>query len=95
LNCLAAPNKTPRARLSIHPANLAEEPFAVRIVAILLGLIFLAIAIVYWVVPAGQLPTFVPGYQAGSELTHLKHGIASAVVAVVLFGIGWYVGRSR
>jgi hypothetical protein len=66
-----------------------------RMLAILLGLIFVAIAIVYWVVPAGQLPSFVPGYQAGSQLTHLKHGIASAVVGVVLFGIGWYLGRSR
>jgi hypothetical protein len=66
-----------------------------RMLAILLGLIFVAIAIVYWVVPAGQLPSFVPGYQAGSQLIHLKHGIASAVVGVVLFGIGWYLGRSR
>jgi hypothetical protein len=66
-----------------------------RILAILLGLIFAAIAIVYWVVPAGQLPSFVPGFQAGSSLIHVKHGIAAAVVAVVLFGFAWYLGRRR
>jgi len=26
---------------------------------------------------------------------HVKHGLAAAVVAVVLFAIAWYAGRSR
>ena len=43
--------------------------------------------------PAGQLPTFMPGYSAGSPLIHMKHAIAAAVAAVVLFAIGWFVGR--
>jgi hypothetical protein len=66
-----------------------------RILGIILGLAFAALAIVYWVVPAGSLPSFVPGFEAGSAHIHLKHGIASALVAVVLFGLGWYVGRAR
>jgi hypothetical protein len=66
-----------------------------RTAAIVLGLIFAAIAIVYWVVPASSLPGFFPGFEAGSPRVHLKHGIASAVIAVVLFGIAWYAGRSR
>ena len=66
-----------------------------RTVAIILGLAFLAMAVVYWVVPAGSLPSFVPGFEAGIPRTHLKHGVASAVVAVVLFGFAWYAGRSR
>jgi hypothetical protein len=66
-----------------------------RVLGIILGLLFAALAIVYWVVPAGSLPTFVPGFEAGSAHIHLKHGIASALVAVVLLGLGWYVGRSR
>ncbi len=66
-----------------------------RTIAIILGLAFLALAVVYWVVPAGSLPSFVPGFEAGVTKTHLKHGIAAAVVAVVLFGFGWYAGRSR
>jgi hypothetical protein len=64
-----------------------------RILAILLGLIFAAVAIAYWMLPAGALPSFFPGFQAGSPLVHVKHGVASAILAVVLFGVGWYVGR--
>jgi len=66
-----------------------------RTIAIILGLAFLALAIVYWVVPAGSLPSFVPGFEAGGTRTHLKYGIAAVVVAAVLFGFGWYAGRSR
>ncbi len=66
-----------------------------RTAAIVLGLIFAAIAVVYWVVPASSLPSFFPGFEAGSPRLHVKHAIASAVVAVVLFAIGWYAGRSR
>jgi hypothetical protein len=66
-----------------------------RILGIILGLLFAALAIVYWVVPAGSLPTFVPGFEAGSAHIHLKHGVASALVAVVLGGLGWYIGRVR
>ena len=66
-----------------------------RTIAIVLGLAFLALAIVYWVVPAGSLPSFVPGFEAGGTRIHLKHGIAAVVVAVALFGFSWYAGRSR
>jgi hypothetical protein len=66
-----------------------------RILAMLLGLICAVVAVVYWWVPAGSLPEFFPGFQAGSPLVHVKHGVAAAIVAVVLFGIGWYLGRAR
>jgi hypothetical protein len=65
-----------------------------RAVAIILGLAFAAVAIVYWTVPAGSLPSFVPGFEAGATLVHMKHGIAAAAVAVVCFAFGWYAGRS-
>ena len=66
-----------------------------RAVAILLGLVLIAIAIVYWVVPAGSLPGFVPGFEAGSARVHVKHGVVAAAAAIVLFAIAWYAGRSR
>ena len=66
-----------------------------RAVAIVLGLALIAVAIVYWVVPARSLPGFVPGFEAGSPRVHIKHGIAAAVAAVVVFAIGWYVGLAR
>jgi hypothetical protein len=36
-----------------------------RAVAILLGLAFAALAIVYWTMPAGSLPGFLPGFEPG------------------------------
>jgi hypothetical protein len=66
-----------------------------RNVAIVLGLVFAVIAVVYWVVPAGSLPGFFPGFEAGVTRVHVKHGIAAAVVAAVLFAYAWYAGRSR
>ena len=65
-----------------------------KIAAIILGLLFLALAIAYFVIPAGSLPSFLPGFEAGSTRVHVKHGLASLVVAVVLFVIAWYAGRS-
>ena len=35
-----------------------------RAAAVVLGLIFAVIAIVYWLVPAGSLPGFFPGFAA-------------------------------
>ena len=66
-----------------------------RNVAIVLGLLFAVIAVVDWVVPAGSLPGFVPGFEAGATRVHVKHGIVAAVVALVLFAVAWYAGRSR
>ena len=66
-----------------------------RAVAVILGLAFAAIAVVYWTMPAGSLPSFVPGYEAGATLVHVKHGIAAAAAAVLCFAFGWYAGGSR
>jgi len=56
-----------------------------RTLAIVLGLAFAAVAIVYWLVPAGSLPSVFPGFEAGSPRVHVKHGLAAAAAAVVLF----------
>jgi hypothetical protein len=66
-----------------------------RVIAIILGLAFAAVAIVYWTMPAGSLPSFVPGFEAGSTLVHVKHGIAAAAAAVLCFAVGWYAGRAH
>src|SRR5262249_18563973 len=52
-------------------------------------------AAVSWGWPAGSLPSVFPGFEAGSTRVHVKHGLAAAAVAVVLFAIAWYAGRSR
>jgi hypothetical protein len=66
-----------------------------RVAALILGLAFALVAILYWLVPADSLPDFFPGFEPGSDRVHIKHGIAAAVVAVLMFAIAWYAGRSR
>jgi hypothetical protein len=66
-----------------------------RNIAIVLGIIFAVIAVVYWLVPASSLPGFFPGFEAGSTRVHVKHGIVSAAIAIALFAFAWYAARSR
>jgi len=58
--------------------------------AVLLGLVFVAIAVVYFVEPASSLPSFFPGHEAGSSHHHTKHGIAAIVVAIACFVFAWF-----
>jgi membrane protein DedA with SNARE-associated domain len=64
-----------------------------KMIAFLLAIVCAIAAVMYFVMPAGQLPTFMPGYLAGSDHIHKTHAIAAAAAAVVLFLIGWFAGR--
>jgi ammonia channel protein AmtB len=57
--------------------------------AVILGVVFLLLACVYWFVPAGSLPTFMPGFAEGSTHVHIKHGLIALVLALVLLGFAW------
>jgi hypothetical protein len=63
--------------------------------AYLFGIIFIVIAAVYFLVPANSLPSFFPGHDPELTRVHLKHGMASGALGVVLLLAGWFVGRSR
>jgi hypothetical protein len=64
-----------------------------KLILIALGLILLVAAGVYFFVPADQLPTFLPGHEAGLTRVHAKHGIVAAIAGVVLVAAGWWMGR--
>jgi hypothetical protein len=66
-----------------------------RMLAYLLAIICIIAAVMYYMMPAGQLPTFMPGYIAGSTHIHTTHAIAAAAAGVVLFVVGWIAGRAR
>jgi hypothetical protein len=56
----------------------------------LLGVVFLALAAMYWLTPAGSLPSFLPGFEAGSVHVHHKHALGSIIVALALFAFAWF-----
>jgi 1,4-dihydroxy-2-naphthoate octaprenyltransferase len=60
------------------------------ILAIVLGLVLIAVAIVYWAEPASSLPSFFPGHQAGSSHHHTKHGIAAFLVGLACLVFAWF-----
>lgn len=62
----------------------------VPLIAGILGVVALALAAVYWLTPAGSLPGFLPGFEAGSDHIHVNHAIGSLVVAIVLFAVAWF-----
>jgi hypothetical protein len=64
-----------------------------RVIAYILAIICAIVAVMYFAIPAGKLPDFMPGFEAGSAHMHVKHAIIAAVAAVVLAVIGWMVGR--
>ena len=64
-----------------------------RSLAFLLGAILIVAAAVYLLMPADALPSFLPGYEAGLMRPRYKHGVAAGVVGVMLFVVGWVLGR--
>jgi hypothetical protein len=64
-----------------------------KLVLTVLGVILLVIAAVYALVPADQLPGFLPGHEDGVIRVHMKHALASGVVGIVLLAAGVWAGR--
>lgn len=64
-----------------------------KLIVTLLGVLLIAVAVVYFLVPADSLPGFFPGHEAGVMRVHIKHGIVSGVVGVVLLAAGMWMGR--
>ena len=63
--------------------------------SIVLGLVFIVIAIIFWSNGAGSLPVYFPGYEAGSVTIHFKHGLASLILASGLFVFAWFKSSKK
>ena len=59
----------------------------------LIGIALIVVAAVYLLVPADQLPSFFPGHASGIARIRMKHGLVSGAAGVVLFALGWWMGR--
>jgi flagellar basal body-associated protein FliL len=62
--------------------------------AIVLGVVLLVVAVVYFVTPEHSLPSFFPGHVSSADAEanshHTKHGIAALVVALACFAFAWF-----
>ena len=58
--------------------------------ALIAGLVLIALAVVYWALPAKSLPSWIPGHEAGSNHHHVKHGIASFLVGLAALAFAWF-----
>ena len=63
--------------------------------AVVLGIVLIAVAAVYWAEPARSLPSFFPGHQAGSGHHHVKHGIAAFLVGLACLAFAWFNTGSK
>jgi hypothetical protein len=58
--------------------------------AILVGIVLIVVAVIYWAEPAKSLPSFFPGHEAGSGHHHAKHGIAAFLVGLACLVFAWF-----
>jgi predicted permease len=63
---------------------------AVMWIAVILGIVFLALTVVYLLTPAGSLPSYFPGFARGSTHVHFKHGLVMLVLALAFFAFAWF-----
>ncbi len=62
--------------------------------AVVLGVVLLVVAVIYFVTPEHSLPAFFPGHAAAGSAEanhhHSKHGIAAVVLALACFAFAWF-----
>ncbi|HEY0515495.1 MAG TPA: hypothetical protein VGD00_00120 [Solirubrobacteraceae bacterium] len=62
--------------------------------AVILGILLVVVAIIYFAEPQHSLPSFFPGHSSASDPEanhhHAKHGIAALVVALACFAFAWF-----
>jgi hypothetical protein len=59
-----------------------------KTLALVLAVACLVIGAMYYALPGGSLPTFMPGYAVDSTRIHMLHGFAAIIGAVVFLLIG-------
>jgi hypothetical protein len=67
--------------------------------AVLLGSFLIAIAIVYWALPADELPTWLPGHKPSSHPAHghhhKRHGLVAFMLGFAFVSGAYLMSRER
>jgi amino acid permease len=59
------------------------------VLCIVLAVVFVGLAVLYFTTAASDLPGFLPGHLAGSSRHHTKHGLAMLMLAAVSVVGAW------
>ncbi len=76
------------------PAPMNPNLRKLAIPVVLVGVVLIVVAVVYFVQPQHSLPSFFPGHSSATDPEanhhHTKHGIAALVVALACFAFAWF-----
>jgi Na+/H+ antiporter NhaD/arsenite permease-like protein len=77
-----------------HHAAMNSNLRKLILPAVIVGIVLIAVAVVYFVQPEHSLPSFFPGHASATSAEanhhHTKHGIAALVVALACFAFAWF-----
>ena len=59
-------------------------------IASVIGILFIALALIYWLVPGKSLPHFFPGYDKHLATTHYKRALVAFILGLVAFALAWF-----
>lgn len=62
---------------------------------VVVGVLFVVLAVIYWAIPAGSLPVYLPGFEVGSTHVHFKHGLGALILGLALFALAWFRSGPR
>jgi hypothetical protein len=85
---------------------LTDAPYSARIlrsglvvVAVAAGIAFIALAILYWSLPADSLPSWLPGHKPHSHPHHghhhKRHGLTAFLLGVTALALAWEAKLDR
>ncbi len=72
-----------------------NAPVAATVGLTVLGLLLVAVAVVYLTQSAAHLPSLFPGHQAGQVKHHTKHGLAALTLALLSWVGAWFTTGTR
>ena len=64
-----------------------------KLIVTVLEFALVALAVMYFTMPADQLPGFLPGHEAGVARLHMKHGAVAAAAGLALLAVSWMLNR--
>jgi NADH:ubiquinone oxidoreductase subunit 6 (subunit J) len=66
-----------------------NAPLVITVALLVLGIALIIVSVVYFTRTAADLPSFFPGYQAGSAHHHSKHGVVALILGLLALAGAW------